>query len=428
MRRALFVWRQLTYDAGTSLLAVPLTLVVLIGTLALLLERLEAWGGGPDWLGIEPATAQATLATLAGSMMTVVSVVYSVLLVALSMSSVQFSTRILSGMVRDPVSQGVLGLFLGTFTWQLVALRAVHVDPPHVPPFTVAIALLLAVASLGALVLFIDRVIHMIQANHLVDRIASRTEGVIDEVFPPVNALGEPAPCDTTWPAPPAGAALVPSDRSGYIQLVSLDEALAVAQTGLQVHLTRPMGSFVPRGGALWRISPPERCTPEVMARLRAAVDVGPIRTMQQDVEWGLRQIVDIGLKAISPAVNDPSTAATCIDHLSRLLIRAGQRAAPPSVWEAAGGELVVPGPRYSELVDLAFEQIRQYGKSDMAIALRLLRAMADVAEVVRHPEGRARIASHVQQVEAAARAAFPAEDCDELGRRAQRVRLVLET
>jgi uncharacterized membrane protein len=404
-----------------------LALVVTIGASALTLERLEARWGGPDWLGIEPATAQTTLATLAGSMMTVVSVVYSVLLVALSMASVQFSTRVLSSLVRDRVSQGVLGLFLGTFTWQLVALRAVHVDPPYVPPLTVAIALMLAVMSLAALVVFIDRVIQNIQANHLVDRIASHTEAVIDEVFPPLNTGGPPAPRDTTWPEPPAGAALVPSDRSGYVQLVSFDEALAVAQTGLVVHLTRPTGSFVPQGGALWRVWPPERNTPEVMARLRGAVDLGPIRTLQQDAEWGLRQIVDIGLKAISPAVNDPSTAATCIDHLSRLLIRAGQRAAPPSVWAVAGGELVLPGTRYSELVDLAFEQLRQYGKSDMAIALRLLRAMADVAEVVAHPEGRARIAAHARHVEAAARAAFPTDDCDELTRRAQRVRRALE-
>jgi uncharacterized membrane protein len=426
MRRALFLWRQLTYDAGTSLLVAPLALVVSIGGTALLLERAEANAGGSNWLGIEPATAQATLATLAGSMMTVVSVVYSVLLVALSMSSVQFSTRILSGMVRDPVSQGVLGLFLGTFTWQLVALRAVRVDPPHVPPFTVAIALLLAVASLGALVLFIDRVIHNIQANHLVHQIASRTEGVIDEVFPPRNVQKEPV-CDTTWPDPPPDAAVVLSDRSGYVQLVSHEEVLAVARTGLQVHLARPMGAFVPEGGVLWRVSPPDRNTPEVVTQLRAAVDIGPIRTMQQDVEWGLRQIVDIGLKAISPAVNDPSTAATCIDHLSRLLIRAGGRAAPPSVWEVTGGKLVVPGPRYSELVDLAFEQLRQYGKADMAIALRLLKAMADVAEVVRHPEGLARIAAHARHVEAAARAAFPADDCDELGRRARRVQQALQ-
>lgn len=425
MKQWRFLLAQAKYDAGASLLVIPLGMAAVLGGAALALERLESRMGGSDWLGIEPATAQTTLATLAGSMMSVVSVVYSVLLVALSLASVQFSTRILSNMVRDPVSQLVLGLFLGTFTWQLVALRSIGLDPPRVPPWTVATALLLAVVSLGALVLFIDRVVGRIQANHLVDRIATETEIIIDEVFP--LRVDNAAPCtDTSWPDPPQGAAMVLANRSGYVQLISVDDALALAQQGLTVHLARSMGAFVPEGAVLWRVSPPERCTPEVAAALRSAIDLGAIRTMQQDAEWGMRQIVDIGLKAISPAVNDPSTGATCIDHLSRLLIRAGNRGSPRAVWEVGAGMLVIPSPRYSDLVDLAFEQLRQYGKSDMAIALRLLRSLADIAEVVHHREGRGRVAAHTRQIELAARAAFSAEDCDELARRVARVNAAL--
>jgi uncharacterized membrane protein len=135
-----------------------------------------------------------------------------------------------------------------------------------------------------------------------------------------------------------------------------------------------------------------------------------------------VRQIVDIALKAISPAVNDPSTAATCIDHLTRLLVRVAGRRTPvvarvvtPVV---VTGGVYVPTVTHADLVDLSFEQLRQYGRSDMAVALRLLRALGDVASVTTQPFCLARIEQHARLIEAAARAAFPEEDCDELGRR----------
>jgi uncharacterized membrane protein len=419
MQRLRFRLTQVGYDVGSNLLATPLLMAAALGALALGVERLEAALGVRSWDSLEPGTAQVTLATLAGSMMTVVSVVYSVLLVALSLASVQFSTRILANLVRDRVSQAVLGLFLGTFTWQLVALRSIHLDPPFVPPATVGIALLMAVLSLGALVLFIDRVIHAIQANHLVARIAEATEWILDEVFPADGPRR-----DTVWADVPDGARIVRSTMSGYVQLVAVGDVRALAARGLRIHLLRPVGAFVPAGAGLWAVDGALTAADE--EALRRAVDLGPIRTMQQDAEWGLRQIVDIGLKAISPAVNDPSTAATCIDHLSRLLIRAGTRGAPESREQVGAGELAVPWPRYSDLVDLAFEQLRQYGRADMAIQLRLLRAIVDVAEVVAQPEGRARLAVHARQVHAAATAAFSPEDREELDRRYEKARRLL--
>lgn len=408
-----FTLAQWSWDLRASMLVVPATIAGGMGLAAISLDVAEvSLGLTVPWLDVEPGTAQVVLATLAGAMMTVISVVYSVLLVALSLASVQFSTRIVSSMVRDPVSQAVLGLFLGTFVWQLVALRSIDLDPAYVPPFTVAIALALAVASLGALVLFIDRVVNGIQANHLVDRIARETELVIDDCFPPP---GEAPPTNATWPDPPAGAARVASAASGYVQLVSREAAMAVAREGLTVHLLRPMGTFVPAGAALWAVAPADRLTPAAQDALRAAVDLGPSRTMQEDAEWGVRQIVDIGMKAISPAVNDPSTGATCLDHLSRLLIRAGTRGTPVSVHPAGAGTVVIPGPRYTDLVDLALDQLRQYGRSDLAIGLRLLRAAADVAEVIPHAEGRQRLREHGALAAAAARAAFPHEDLGEV-------------
>jgi len=409
-----FLSRQIGYDLRSGLLFRPALLIAGLAALALVGPSLEV-RLAPEasaWLATEPGAAQVVLSTVAGSMMTVVSVVYSILLVALSLASMQFSTRILAGMMRDRVSQNTLGLFVGTFVYCLLLLRAVHGDPaPFVPGISLTFALVLALASLGGLVFFIHHIIRSIQANHLVARIATETEGVIDEVFPDPLGPGE-APAEHPVPEPPESAVPVRATASGYVQLIDVDSLRAIASQGYTIHVLRGMGSFAVGGIPVALVAPAP--PPPVLAAILAAFDLGPVRTMQQDAEFGVRQIVDIALKAISPAVNDPSTAATCIDHLTRLLVRVAGRRTPAVVT----GGVYVPVVTHADLVDLSFEQLRQYGRSDMAVALRLLRALGDVASVTTQPHCLARIEQHARLIEAAARAAFPEEDCDELARR----------
>jgi uncharacterized membrane protein len=150
---------------------------------------------------------------------------------------------------------------------------------------------------------------------------------------------------------------------------------------GVQITLDRRVGHFVPAGAPLLRLVDAGRVTPEREARLLTAIDIGPTRTLQQDVEFGVIQIVDIALRAISPAVNDPTTAINCIDQLGRIMIVWTTRAAPPSCLYAPPYVLrvVVPWISYEGLLDTAFEQIRHYSKSDIAVSLRLLRAFDDM-------------------------------------------------
>jgi uncharacterized membrane protein len=186
-----FLFRQLAYDLNANLLLRPALWLVGCVLLSLgvpaversLLRTMPSVRPLLDFLSLEPGTAQTLLSTLAGSMMSVVSVVYSILLVALSLASMQFSTRILAGFVRDRFSQQVLGLFIGTFAYCLGLLRSIRSDPADVPGLAVALAMLLAMLSLGSLVLFIHHMVMGIQANVIVDRIATETERVIATVF-----------------------------------------------------------------------------------------------------------------------------------------------------------------------------------------------------------------------------------------------------
>lgn len=427
-----FLLRQLGYDLDEGLLARPAAFIAAHAALAVTVSVIEP-RLGPEWapfraalFPLEVSTAQAVLGTLAGSMMTVISVVYSILLVALSLASIQYSPRILAGFVRDRVSRTTLGLFVGTFVYCLLMLRTVRGEPaPYVPSIGIAIALVLALTSLGALVYVIHHIVRSIQANHIVDRIAGDAEAVLDAEQPERLAPGE-EPAPPVRAEEPPGAADVPAARSGYVQLVDVDGLSALLRPGLTIAVARPPGGFVGEGTVVAWIAPASQATPALVAAVRAAIDVGAARTMQQDVEFGVRQIVDIGLKAISPAVNDPSTCCTCIDHLGRLLVRAAPRRTPRGRVEAGGGVLLVPSTGFVDLLDLAFEQLRQYGKGDLAVMLRMLRTLGEVARVTPHEVGRRALARHVALVMDAARKGQAAEDLDELDRRHRAVQEAL--
>jgi uncharacterized membrane protein len=414
--RARFWLRQVGYDLRENLLFRPGAILVACGVAATLLPMIEAGPGRPlaTWFAtsfpMEPGTAQVVLGTLAGAMMTVVSVVYSILLVALSLASLQFSTRIVATFMRDRPAQNALGWLVGAFVFALLVLRTIRTDPPWVPVVSVFSALAMALLGLSALVWFIHHIARGIQANNLVDAIAGETERVIDAVFGARLDPGE-EPAAAARPRPPEGAVPITAARSGYLQLVNVDALLDLARGGHLVTV-RGMGQFVVEGTPLawWR-------GPATLdaAAVAEAFDIGTVRTMQDDAEWGVRQIVDIGLKAISPAVNDPSTGATCVDHLARLCARAAPLRTPASRFTRGDAVVEVPTTSFIDLVRVGFEQLRQYARTDMAVNLRILRALADVAEATPHAAGRAELARQGGLAYQAVRKSFSDGDCEEL-------------
>jgi uncharacterized membrane protein len=204
--------------------------------------------------------------------------------------------------------------------------------------------------------------------------------------------------------------------RSGYVQLVDVEGLLDAAGAG-ELRLLRPVGAFVAAGGPVAQAR--GAYAADLPTRVADALDVGAMRTMQEDAEYGLRQIVDIALKALSPAVNDPSTACTCIDHLGRLLLRVAEREDPRQEFvNAQGGRVVVPNTSFRTCVDLAFDQLRQYGASDMAVQLRMLRVLGDLATVAERAGDRAHLRLHGQLLHTAASSRFSAADREELDRR----------
>jgi uncharacterized membrane protein len=422
LNRVRFFLAQVLWDLRAGLLLVPgmITAVFAVAGAALpLIERRypfisRAVETVPLLEAGEPGAAQTLLATIAGSEMTVVAVTYSVLLMVLSLASVQFSPRILVGFVRDRVSQVTVGVFIGTFTYCLVVLRAIRSEPLFVPPVSVSFGLLSALGSLGCLVYFVHHIAYGIQANVLVDGIAAHTEEVIDEVFV-LPWTDEPAEAQ---PQPPEGSVAVFATTSGYVQLFDDVELIRLADRhGVTVYSQRAPGEFVPERAPLVFIHPPERATPEILESCRKAFDLGSVRTMQQDVEYGIRQIVDIALKAVSPAVNDPSTANTCVDHLTRLMLRMSCRRDPVETVRDAKGRLllVIRLTTFARVLDLAFNQIRQYTRTDMSVSLRMLRRLDDIARATSDPKRLAQVVRQGRMVYEGCKDAFVEGDREEL-------------
>ena len=427
-RRLPVLVRSAMYALRGGFLVRPLVITIVLGiTGAALSAAEEAVPSISAWIPEvlfpsrqDPQVAQVILSAIATSIMTVVSIVFAILLMTLTLASTQFSPRILVSFVRDRSTQWTLGAFLGTFSYCMAALPAARSLPvAFVPLATVTGAMLLALACVGWLIFFIYHISQSISVNHIVDRIARETELVIDELMPrrrqPLD-LPEPTPDDK-----PDDEVTILNRRSGYIRLVDIEYLVSIARTyGVRVRLERRVGHFVPEGVPLMRASKGSRITPEREAQLLAAVDIGPVRTMQQDVEFGVIQIVDIALRAISPAVNDPTTAISCVDQLSRILIRWLARVPPTTFFYAPPYVLrvVLPWISCDGLLDTAFEQIRHYSCTDVAVSLRLIRAFDDIAETVNDPGFRTTLVQRAHRVLAGCIERLPEDDLARLRQR----------
>ena len=387
--------RQAMYNLRGGFLTRPLVIALTLGCIGAVLSWLEETVPGfSSWMPTvlfpshqDPQVAQVILGGIAASIMTVVSIVFAILLMTLTLASMQFSPRIIVSFARDRVTQWTLGIFLGTFCYCMAALPSARSLPhPFAPVVTVLGAMLLALVCVAWLLFFIHHISHAISVSHIVDRIASETEAMIDEMMPWPRREGgrpDPEPAQYFWDTP------VPSDTSGYIRFIDTPRLVSLAKTyHVKLLVVRRVGLFVPAGTPLLRAHKGDRLTPDVIQDLCRAFDLGPSRTLQQDIEFGVLQIVDIALKAISPAVNDPSTAIGCIDQLSRIMIRFASKEPlegllydPPGVFRVS-----VPWTTFDQLLTSAFEQIRLYAKADVAVSLRLLRALGDIATATPTP------------------------------------------
>ncbi|MCD9188556.1 MAG: DUF2254 domain-containing protein [Pyrinomonadaceae bacterium] len=385
MTKNLNYWKRLT----ATLWFLPALLAfcgVLLGLVLVAVDRNIGlkFGNLPFFFGVEPSGASNVLAIIAGSTITVAGTVYSITIVALTLASTQFSPRILRNFMRDTGNQFVLGVLVGIFAYCIVVLRTIRSGGDEttdfVPSIAVVFGVLLGLSGVGALIYFIHHVATSIQATSIISTIAAETVSEIEENYEfEYDRIQFDKEILSAMPL--KKWIKIPSDETGYIQNADTDALFEIAKRlDLVVQMRRRVGEFTIKGLPLLQIaSKRENFAPDenLIREFNAAYDIGNFRTVEGDVAFGLRQIVDIALKALSPAINDTTTSLSCIDYLTAILVCLAKRPSCPPLFFCEGElRLVINQQRFEDYFDLAYNQIRQNGSGNVAVILRLLNSM----------------------------------------------------
>jgi uncharacterized membrane protein len=350
--------------------------------------------------------ARALLIGISSTMVTVIALLLGLTVVALQLASTQFSPRLLRNFLRDRPNQVVLSVFVATFAYAAAGLYTVGVSggarTGDYPRFAVTVAIALLFLSLGLLVYFADHLAHSIQIDAIMRVARRQTLTVIDDGM----FLGSQDPIPV-----PDRAIAIPAQESGYLQAVHLQPLLAWARRERScLRLQLRVGQHVVGGTTLarvWRISPADPAPDRQLATrtVDEAVRIGLERTFEQDAAFGIRQLVDVACKAMSPAVNDPYTAVQATDHLSVIFCRLVTRPLGDHVARDAGGATVtIPGRRFADYLGTMCGLIRRYGAREPTVAQALLRLLGNCAAVASNdPERQAAIQEQARLVVAEA-------------------------
>ena len=371
------------------------------------LDRHAVLGGRTYWFVFASGAegARGVLATIAGSIITVTGVVFSITIVVLQLASSQFTPRVLRSFTENRANQLVLGVFIGTFTYSLLVLRTVRSETDgaelFVPALSVTIALALALVSIGFLIFFINHIARSIQAEVIIDRVTADAVEVVDALFP--ATIGEPASeltrLHTLPPEADVGWSPIPAPSAGYVQAVDEEAIMALAEKhDVALKMESRVGEFLIEGDPVATVSRP--LPRDAAGAIQSAFQLGPERTRHQDVERGLIELSDIAVRALSPGINDPTTACVCIDRLTQILTLLSERRFPDTVRMDKAGRvrLIARLPTFEGLVKLAYSQIRHFGVSNPAIASRLNESLTRLAARVQ-PVQRAAVESELAEL-----------------------------
>lgn len=334
-----------------------------------------------------PEAARTVLSVLAGSLITVTALTFSLTVVTLQLAASQFSPRLLRTFTRDPMVQATLALLLGTFTYAVTVLRTVRSDtasqPGFVPQLSVTLAFLLGLIAVVALVAFLAHLVRQIRIEPLLDRVAAETTTT-------AHRLLDQGRQDRPAPAAAPGAKPVCARSTGFITAIDEPALLAAAvDAGAVIILNRRVGDWLVNGTPLahaWPLVPGVAADPteydELARSLDGALTLGPERTAAQDLSFGLRQLTDVAVKALSPGINDPTTAIHALNHASALLCDLTRYRLGPRLLhdDHQRPRVIIAQQDFADLLELAVGQPRRYGAPEPDIQARLLTLLREIA------------------------------------------------
>lgn len=378
-RRAAIAARAGAYAFRESLFPFP-TLLVFGGIagseLAAAVDARIAGAHLPLAFNMSSNAATWLLSIVAGATITTAGVVFSLTVVSLQLASSQFSPRVMRSFIRDRLSQWVVGLLIATFVYCVLVLRTVSGEPTDpAPPVSLTLAVLLSVATVMLIIAHLNHLAQRLQVGQVVRAIAEEGAAVVQAVL--VRGATEQAASGIGYEQPPE-ALVIPALRDGWVTQSASDDILAAVPAGSTVRLETRAGAYIHAGeplAALWPV--PER-TGAVARRLSQMVVVGHSRTMQEDIDFAIRQLVDIGLRALSSAINDPNTAVEVVLRLGSLLRRILPSPLPPNAVQGPEGRVLLrPWElNHEEYLAHAFDQLRHLAPAQPQVAATMMRTL----------------------------------------------------
>lgn len=366
-----------------------------------------------------PQAIDSLLSTIAGSMISVAGVTFSITIVALSLASSQFGPRLLNSFIRDRGNQFSLGTFIATFLYAILVLRTLRVnsDDQFIPHLSASMAVLLAIFSLGILIYFFHHVSVSIIAENLIASVGNDLDIAIKRFFPEKRASQywetfielqseEDIPKNFD-----KESATVTAKRSGYLQAIDEDGLLNLAKSNdLLLYLTIRPGDFVIYGMEMMKVWPPDKMTDELSDTLDKYFIVGSQRFYMQDVEYAINQLVEIAVRSLSPGINDPFTAIACINRLGVSISILAERSFPSAYHYDSENNLrlITDKTTFSGVLDSAFNQIRQYGRDSVAVTIRLLETIAIIAAHTNNREHLKELLTHARMIKTGADESLP--------------------
>jgi uncharacterized membrane protein len=360
---------------------------------------------------------RTTLVTIATTTLATAGVVFTLLTLPLSTVAAQYGSRLLRLFLGDRTTQLVLGMFVGTFVYCLAA--ATSIPPvevqlpmePQAPQVTATVGLLLMMATFGSLILLVQHVSTMLQAPNIAAAAgAELLDVVLAEIPDEVRSgdgqrqtgQGAPDPMEETVGYP------VRARNAGYIQYIDPEYLLALArEKDLVIRLLRQPGHYVGRGAVVAQVWPAGRVDERLDEQIRRAFRLGNQRTPTQDVECAVNQPVEMAVRAMSPAINDPFTAMTCLDHIGEglaLFIRQGEQS--PNIHDRDGQlRLVFEPVTFDELLSAAFDMLRHASCDNASVLLHMLEVIDAVGQETKSPEARQKLLRHVGLIQAESQA-----------------------
>ena len=378
LARFLTTWQ----GVRTSLWALPLLMILCAVATAIAVLMFPLFpGADPVWWLYGGSAKQAPdfLSDLVGAMITMGTLVISITMVVLTLAAQQLGPRLIHSFMADRRTQIAIGLFVSTIVYLLLILRSVYGVGDDVPNLAVTIGTVLVLLSVIALPLFVHHLARAIVADGVIWRVGQALDAAAGSLLP--DQPGVEARADL---ALAAGGASIRLPRGGYIQTIDYQRLVAYAEKrSTVIALDVRAGHHIIAGVIVGTIHPPVEDLSEAESEVGASVLVGSERTPVQDIEYPLRQLVEVALRALSPGINDPHTALVVIDRIALSLTHIMQRRLGQHVCRDGNGAVRVigPGPTFAGIVDAAFNEIRQSGSTQPAVLIRLAAKLSQLIE-----------------------------------------------